>query len=156
MTDKAGCTHAELVPRVVALESEQKSGEKLFDQIIKRLEAEIKNVKDNVETAFNTANLAQDKADLSIKGQFDKANEFRGSLDDMTKTFARADWVTLGLSALDKKIDAVSDALKLAQASIVLGAEKRSALNVGLGQAWGFIAAGAAVILVAYDILKGH
>jgi hypothetical protein len=153
MTDKAGCTHAELVPRVQVLEADLKAFEKLMDERDKRYQEGAVAQKEAVNAALATSKEAVVKAENATEKRFEGVNEFRESLADQASTFMRSDVVTLALSAMDKKIDDQGRVIQLMQTLAIQATEKRSALSTGLGQAWGFIAAGAAVLLVAYDIL---
>ncbi len=137
------CNHTELIARVVALETGLTALRHVLDERDVRYSQRATAQDRSVATALEAAEKAIAKAEMSTEKRFDSVNEFRATLADQASLLLpRAEFTVQHASFVDK-LDILEKRIGELQQNI----SAILARGGGLKDAWGYLVAGAGVIL---------
>lgn len=111
-------------------------------EIIARIEEKLAAQKEAVTFALKSSELAINKAETATEKRFDAVNEFRQTLADQQRTFMPRTEGEVRFAAIEEKINSIIS-------SQTLGEGQRS----GGDQVWGYIVAGAGVLVAIIALL---
>ena len=138
MTDKPGCTHIELIARVVALEAIAAAERELSKERDLRYGQRADSQDKSVAVAMASAEKAILKAEMATEKRLEGLNELKGMAENQARTFARSEEVKLVQQSMDKRIDVMSGIL-----------ERHAARGGGIADVIGYLVGAAGLGLAA-------
>ncbi len=147
MTDKAGCTHAELVPRVVALEAAHEADIRFSEERDRRYSDRADAQDKAVATALASSKEAVQKAELSTERRLEGLNELRKMATDQAGTYARDDKVNLRFDAMVKQLETLDVSLGHRITTLEQTVATNAGRVNGMNLIWSIIVAGGGLVI---------